>query len=521
MPELLELPGFDGDTLVCPVGSENSADWKPALAYPPFREALLSPAPRPAPPPPAKPAPTAPCPRCAAPNPERARYCNDCGGRMDGTVEPPPSPPPAAPAPLVTLTPVEAPTPAPMAPVPAVSARPPEAISPLEPSFVPPADVPVVALPPSPAPAPAPSPAPSATVAAAATDAASLRNTLLAAFIGASAASGALGYYLLRPHAAKVPANHEIEIPPPPAAQAPGAMPAAAPAVTPAPAPATAAVVPAAPVTAASPEPAAARPAVAESPAPAVEKAAPPRPDAPAAPKRARRAKRKRKPVEPPPAPTPSAPADDGNGGGESLIESRVNSLQGAAAEPKDMAPAKSAPLAPPEAEKPAEASAAAASSAPDGGFMLPGVPRPVGAKSVVKAPKSATAPAATAAAAEHAAAGAAPAAEDETSHQVREQFEFCAQLLAQGAYDDHFDTCLCAQTRNGAPYRGRRGLYSASLKKSAAAGKLETTAAISSIALDGTVAKVVARWKAGPDDKPRELAERWQLEDGLWCRAP
>ena len=39
--ELLKLPGFDGDTLVCPVGSDDSADWKPALAYPPFKKALL------------------------------------------------------------------------------------------------------------------------------------------------------------------------------------------------------------------------------------------------------------------------------------------------------------------------------------------------------------------------------------------------------------------------------------------------------------------------------------------------
>ncbi|MBI4061299.1 MAG: hypothetical protein HY403_07695, partial [Elusimicrobia bacterium] len=54
--ELLKLPGFDGDTLVCPVGSTDTADWKPALAYPPFKKALLeaaaaSPAPRPASPP--------------------------------------------------------------------------------------------------------------------------------------------------------------------------------------------------------------------------------------------------------------------------------------------------------------------------------------------------------------------------------------------------------------------------------------------------------------------------------------
>ncbi|MCR4294182.1 MAG: hypothetical protein NUW21_01505, partial [Elusimicrobia bacterium] len=79
----MKLPGFDGDTLVCPVGSDDSADWKPALAYPPFKKALLEaplpapaapPAPAPAPPAPAPaPAPkTVPCPSCAHANLEEA-----------------------------------------------------------------------------------------------------------------------------------------------------------------------------------------------------------------------------------------------------------------------------------------------------------------------------------------------------------------------------------------------------------------------------------------------------------------
>ena len=147
--ELLKLPGFDGDTLVCPVGSDDTADWKPALTYPPFKKALLeaassapapikppeSPisalAPMPAlppmpalspmaplglpkaitPPPPA--AKTVPCPRCAHANLEDARYCNSCGARMDGHAEdisPAPSaPPPAMPAPAPVLPPAPAP----------------------------------------------------------------------------------------------------------------------------------------------------------------------------------------------------------------------------------------------------------------------------------------------------------------------------------------------------------------------------------------------------------------------------
>ena len=46
--DLLKLPGFDGDTLVCPVGSTDSADWKPALAYPLLKRALIAPEPAPA-----------------------------------------------------------------------------------------------------------------------------------------------------------------------------------------------------------------------------------------------------------------------------------------------------------------------------------------------------------------------------------------------------------------------------------------------------------------------------------------
>ncbi|MDE2511769.1 MAG: hypothetical protein KGL74_11665, partial [Elusimicrobia bacterium] len=115
--ELTRLPNFDGDTLVCPVGSENSADWKPALAYPPFRAVLLAPQRKPAPVPP-PPAPTAPCPRCASRNPEKARFCNDCGARMDGR-EASPAPAPAAPAPAAAAAPIPIPAPTPVPPSPA------------------------------------------------------------------------------------------------------------------------------------------------------------------------------------------------------------------------------------------------------------------------------------------------------------------------------------------------------------------------------------------------------------------
>jgi hypothetical protein len=144
-------------------------------------------------------------------------------------------------------------------------------------------------------------------------------------------------------------------------------------------------------------------------------------------------------------------------------------------------------------------------------------------------APKSAAKPAAgatpegaktDAAAADGADAGSG-AAEDETSRQVREQFVFCAQLLGQGAYGDHFDTCLCADARQAPPYLGRRDSYAAALKKAAAAGTLEISAAVTGIVLDGPVAKVTADWKAGGAGMTRTETESWQLDDGLWCRSP
>ena len=104
---------------------------------------------------------------------------------------------------------------------------------------------------------------------------------------------------------------------------------------------------------------------------------------------------------------------------------------------------------------------------------------------------------------------------------QVHEQFDFCAQLLAQGAYGDHYDTCLCKDAREASPYRGRRGFYAAAKKKEATGGRLETSAKIISSKLDGGVATVKARWKSGGADKGREATQLWKLEDGLWCQAP
>jgi len=463
--ELTRLPGFDGDTLVCPVGSENSADWKPALAYPPFRAALLAPPPRPAPAPP-PPAPTKPCPACAQRNPERARFCNACGARMDGG----PRTPPPAPAPV-----------------------------PVEPAPVP-LDVAAPAAAPEPAPeAPAAVPAPAA-------DPAALRKTLIAAFVGATVASGGLGWWLLRPAPVHVPSGAELNLTPPaPSSPAPQKQPEPPPPAA-APAPSPAPVVAAPPAVPAAPPPPPAAPKTAKRPR---AKPAPAKSAAPEAvkPRRVPRAPRARKaklaqeaPKEPnllPPAEKAEAPAP----AAESAAKPAPAAKSETAAKPEPPPAPKAAPAAPEE-----------------NGFLLPGVPRRVTASSK-KAPKK-NAPAPDAPKTEtptDAAPSAAPApasadgAEDPAAGQVREQFEFCSQLLSQGAYGDHFDTCLCAATRQAAPYKGSRDAYAAAMKKRAAAHALAASADAGGITLEGATATV----------KTGAAVQRWALEDGLWCRAP
>lgn len=628
--ELLKLPGFDGDTLVCPVGSDDSADWKPALAYAPFKKALLeaplavpAPAAPPAPPQPpsldlpkanqipvpapfplplpalpatpalpptpalpAMPAPapvvkTKPCPRCAHENLEEARFCNSCGGRMDGRAEdvsaPPSVPAPApilppAPAPAPILPPAPAPEPAPLPAEPSPFDAPKDPFAHLDPLLSypeEPAPPPAVESPrrplqpgkmgqlaeveasapspsydsPSPAPALAPEPA-----AAAAAVPVWKRPPVLAAFAGAAVLSAGLGYMMLQRSAP--PAEPVAELTP--SASAP--MPEPAPAETP---------------VIYSPPPQTSSPAM---PAPSASKpkkiskrAAPAASAAPVAAAKPRRARKPRPARAPKAAPAPEAAASDG----DTFIESRAPEGKPAAkraakaAEKDPLLEALLSDATQPSTETLSEPAAEAAGekappmigqrpAAKPGQFSLPGLKRQVSASDrAASVPARAPAPPvedAAASPAEIAGLGSAPLTEpgkpapppgieDQPAKaaepgegaegdqlalvQVHEQFDFCAQLLSQGAFGDHYDTCLCKDAREAAPYRGRRGFYVSAKKKEAGGGHLESSAKILSSKIEGGVALVTARWKSGAADKGRTATQNWKLEDGLWCQAP
>jgi zinc-ribbon domain len=500
--ELLRLPGFDGDTLVCPVGSANSADWKPAFSYPPLREALLAqsqPAlapPPPAPPAPPPPPPTTPCPRCGHANPEDARFCNACAARMDGTVETPP-----ASEPYGEGTPLAH----------AVEERSPTFGIPLEPFPEPlplaPGTAPVESVPADPAPladvappmetAQAPEPVlPVVAPAPAATESAAWRRPMLAAFFGAVIAGGGLGWWLLRP----APQPPLVLQPPAPA---PTASPAAS-----SPAPAATIVPSRAPVllgdSAEKTSPAPLPPA-----APRAQRARRDRSVAKAKTRKrravpaARRKTAPRRRVRPEPKPAPGAESD----------ESLVTSALGDGEPTPPGAPRSSRTLGAPGAE-PARGSGGTPGNNDD--ILLPGVPRPVAKRAPAGRSKRSPAPAQAAATAAAAAAPTPKSAENGATRQVREQFDFCSQLYGQADYGDYFDTCLCAAARKAAPYRGSRDAFASAMKK----GAPPAPAALGLISLSGSTATVTALGKAAGGRPARGERQTWRLEDGLWCRA-
>ncbi|UPT73270.1 MAG: hypothetical protein M0D55_15475 [Elusimicrobiota bacterium] len=618
------------------MGSNDTADWKPAIAYAPFKKALLeapvaaaaapslpaspalppmpslapmpvlppsppvpapfalpsapaaaaplppmpvpaappapAPMPAPVPPPPAPPAPkTVACPKCAHKNLEEAVFCNSCGARMDGTTPEPAraaAPPPAAAVPVFEVLP-----PSPAEPAPFSSPDPFSGFDPMT-SFPEPAsagpkrplqpgkmgrlaesdDVPSVSAP-SPAPAPALAPEPAAE---AKPVPAWKRAPVIAAFASAAVIAAGAAYMLLGPTSGPAPDSVAELTPSAPSMPEPAE-----------PAPPSPVVFNSAPPP--SPPPLVAAPKAPRAPrAPRVAKAAPPalKPvpvprlgaPKPISPKTAGFPKRARKP-RPVRAPKPEPQAEAA--GDETIIESRVAETPKPAPKrrPKPAAekdpllealltdatqPGEAASEAPSQAAEalaqPGEASAPVIGQRPAGRFSLPGLDRPATTSDRAAARPPLEEPSAAAASDEPAIAGldepgraapppgienepAKPAESAEGDQlalvQVHEQFDFCAQLLSQGAFGDHYDTCLCKDAREAAPIRGRRGFYVTAKKKEAGAGRLETTAKILSSKLGDGAALVKARWKSGAGDKGRDVLQTWKLEDGLWCQAP
>ena len=248
----------------------------------------------------------------------------------------------------------------------------------------------------------------------------------------------------------------------------------------------------------------------------------------------------------PKPAAKRRAPKAAADGGKDPLLEALLSDATQPSEPAADPAAPASEPLqSPGEGAAPSAAPSAAPQigQRPRSGFSLPGLDRP--ANSSDRAPAAAkpaaedvasNAPASDPEIAglgepgkaspppgiENEPAPAKPAEGDQLALvQVHEQFDFCAQLLSQGAFGDHFDTCLCKDAREAAPYRGRRGYYVSAKKKEAGAGKLESSAKILSSKLGDGAAIIKARWKSGGADKGRDVLQTWKLEDGLWCQAP
>ncbi len=568
--DILKLPGFDGDTLICPVGSNDTADWKPAMAYPPFKKALLESV---------AVTPPAPAPSLAA---------SPLFTPIDSpeSMLAPTSSTPILPLPMIQPMQPMPPPPAPVEPpsaMPSPLDLPQASVNPFD-RLAAPAPVtdpfarldPMLNFPPEPAPATSfdapklplqpgkmgqlaafdePMPAASAPALAPEPDPEPAavpvwkRPLVLAAFAGAAVLSAA-GTYMMLGKPAPVETVAELS----PSAPSPVPEDSPAPAVY-TPPPVTASPLMPAPRSTQAKTPPTAKPKRARKPRPAqapmpfvleepgggdilIESRAPEEaPKAPAAVKKpapkidqrpAAKPKRVRKP-RPARAPKPVVLEDPG--AGDILIESRAPKEA-----PKTKAAAKkgakAAELDPLLEALLSDAMLGGAGAAKPSEFSLPGLSRPVSAsdRAITLAP-IASDPALNAALTGPGKPAPRPGIGDEPAKsaegdqlalmQVHEQFDFCSQLLTQGAFGDYYDTCLCKEAREASPYRGRRGSYVTTKKKEAGAGNLETTAKILTSKLDGDVATVTARWKTTGAAKGRTSSQTWKLEDGLWCQAP
>ena len=496
---LLAQPGFHAESVVCPVGAERPEDWKPAVNFEPLRDALFKP--RPAlvsPPPPV----LSPCPSCRHKNTDDAVFCNHCGHPLQeapattaqapspavqaqqpapqptATSPTPPAPEPAQPHFGLLPGPVTNPLPDPLAP-PTAPARGP--MLPIEgPSLPKPPEV--SAGPkrgsapgkmgrigqlqdqqkkPEPTPQAAPvkklqlpasPPPPQPAKTVPPASAKKSRPVLLAVVAFCLTGTVLAGIFFLR-QSAPAKIMRQVHLAPPPAAKLATQE--------------------------GSPMPAAkqpqAAPAVVPAPTPApppVVQAQEPAPQ-PATLKPVRKRRRKKNPAA---VSLPQSPE------------------QAAAATPE-----------------PAAAQPASADQGSDKELLLPGIPKKVH-------PASAK-PAAVPAQPESSDGAAAPAAgqtDQLLADSAKEQFNFCHQLMGQGAFGDFFDTCLCAAVRNATPYKGQRRVF---VEKSSQdpASELGSSFEIADARVAGQTATITAKWNKPSGAEQR--SEKWAIEDGLWCR--
>ena len=442
--DLIAKPGFNSESMVCPVGSERSSDWKPAVNYEPLRDALFKP----------KPAllGSPPCSSCGRQNPDNALFCSGCGRKVR-EAEPPR--PPSLPEPAKEPVRPVAPQP-PLQPLPSAQTGVAPLAGPREsPGLVPirpleisagPKRVPSpgkmgriaevqeqqrISLPPQ-APRPvvpleSPKPAPHQD-----SGASSLRNKpLLLALIAFCAAFAVLALIFVwsRPGHRKAAAP-AVNLPPPPIVKL-GLQEG--------------------------------------NPTPAVETQA-----------------------APAPAPAPIVKAE------EPKTFPRRRHKRAAAVTPPA---SETAPVAAPPASPPRPVGDDA------GVLSLPGLPKKI--RRPIPSPEPSGAAVAPAEAA-------APATTEQLPLQgAKDQFDFCHQLKRQGAFSDFYDTCLCAPTREAAPYKGGRRRF---VDKSSQdpASEMGSAFEISEAHADGESVLITAKWSKA--EGTTERTEKWGVENGAWC---
>ena len=89
---------------------------------------------------------------------------------------------------------------------------------------------------------------------------------------------------------------------------------------------------------------------------------------------------------------------------------------------------------------------------------------------------------------------GAPPTSESLMTESALDQFSFCHQLMRQGDFKDVFESCLCPATREGSPYKGRKGIFIEQATEDPQTEAGSTMEIIDSKFVDGAVL-ITGRW--------------------------